>query len=360
MEEKYMQMALDLAAKGKGWVAPNPLVGAVIVKNGKVIGQGYHEKYGGPHAEVKAIASATENVTGATMYITLEPCAHFGKTPPCANLLIEHNIHKVVISMLDPNPLVAGKGVAKLKEAGVEVVTGILEKQSRKLNEAFITHMVSKRPFVVLKAAMSLDGKIATAAGESQWISGTESRQRVHALRHELSGIMVGVETVIQDDPRLTARLPNSQHPVRIVVDSQLRIPLTAKVLQQNEANTIVAATEAADLVRKEALTKMGIEVIITKAKSGRVHLPELMAELGLRGINSLLLEGGGTLNFSALKAGIVDKVQVYIAPVLIGGQTAKTPVEGEGISALEEAFQMREWTVEKSGQDLLIEGYLK
>lgn len=355
-----MQLALELAKKGKGWVVPNPLVGAVIVKDGEIIGQGYHEKYGGPHAEVRAISSATENVEGATMYITLEPCAHFGKTPPCADLLIQHNISKVVIGMLDPNPLVSGKGVAKLKRAGIEVVTGVLEKESRNMNEVFLSYIVTKRPFVVMKTAMSLDGKIATAAGESQWISSAESRERVHALRHELTGIMVGVETVIQDDPRLTARLPNSNHPIRIIVDSRLRIPLTAKVLQQNEAKTIVATTETADVSQKEALQKMGVEIISTQSDSGRVHLQELMTVLGIRGIDSLLLEGGATLNFSALEAGIVNKVQVYIAPLLIGGKSAKTSIEGVGVSALEQAFQMKEWSVEKVGRDLLIEGYIK
>lgn len=360
MEENYMQLALEFAQKGKGWVAPNPLVGAIIIKEGRIIGQGYHEAYGGPHAEVNAIHAATENVAGATMYITLEPCAHFGKTPPCADLLIRHNISKVVIGMLDPNPLVSGKGVAKLKRAGIEVVTGVLEKKSRSMNEAFLSYIVTKRPFVVMKTAMSLDGKIATAAGESQWISSAESRERVHALRHELTGIMVGVETVIQDDPRLTARLPNSKQPIRIIIDSRLRIPLTAKVLQQNEAKTIVATTEAADLSQKKALQRMGVEVISTKSDSGRVHLQELMTGLGARGIDSLLLEGGATLNFSALEAGIVDKIQVYVAPLLIGGKTAKTPIEGAGVLALEQGFQMKDWSVEKVGQDLLIEGYIK
>lgn len=360
LDELYMRMALDLARKGKGWTTPNPLVGAVIVKGGRVIGQGYHQKYGQPHAEVNAIASAKEDVTGATLYVTLEPCSHFGKTPPCSDLLIDKNIKRVVVGTLDPNPLVAGKGIERLRSNGIEVVTGVLEEESQKLNEIFIKYIVTKEPFVVMKNAMSLDGKIATVTGESQWISGESSRKQVHSLRHELAGIMVGIETIIKDDPQLTSRTLNSRNPIRIVVDSQLRIPIDSKVLtQQDKAKTIVATTKSANKEKVDTLKQMGIEVIVTKEKLGRVDLQELMKVLGAKGIDSILLEGGATLNFSALEEGIVDKIQSYIAPKIIGGKEAKTAVEGAGIQSLKSAFQIDRMTSVMVGEDLFVEGYI-
>nr|WP_231549451.1 MULTISPECIES: bifunctional diaminohydroxyphosphoribosylaminopyrimidine deaminase/5-amino-6-(5-phosphoribosylamino)uracil reductase RibD [Carnobacterium] len=356
----YMRMALDLARKGKGWTTPNPLVGAIIVKGGRVIGQGYHQKYGQPHAEVNAIASAKEDVTGATLYVTLEPCSHFGKTPPCSDLLIDKNIKRVVVGTLDPNPLVAGKGIERLRSNGIEVVTGVLEEESQKLNEIFIKYIVTKEPFVVMKNAMSLDGKIATVTGESQWISGESSRKQVHSLRHELAGIMVGIETIIKDDPQLTSRTLNSRNPIRIVVDSQLRIPIASKVLtQQDKAKTIVATTRRANKEKLDTLKQMDIEVLVTKEKGGRVDLKELMKLLGAKGIDSILLEGGANLNFSALEEGIVDKIQSYIAPKIIGGKEAKTAVEGAGVHSLKNAFQIDRMTPVMVGEDLFVEGYI-
>ena len=355
-----MRMALDLARKGKGWTTPNPLVGAVIVKDGRVIGQGYHQKYGHPHAEVNAIASAKEDVTGATVYVTLEPCSHFGKTPPCSDLLIDKNIKRVVVGMLDPNPLVAGKGIERLRNNGIEVVTGVLEEESQKLNEIFIKYIITKKPFVVMKNAMSLDGKIATVTGESQWISGESSRKQVHSLRHELAGIMVGIETIIKDDPQLTSRTLNSRNPIRIVVDSQLRIPIASKVLtQQDKAKTIVATTKRANNEKLDTLKQMGIEVIVIKVKCERVDLRELMKVIGAKGIDSILLEGGANLNFSALEEGIVDKIQSYIAPKIIGGKEAKTAVEGAGIQLLKNAFKIDRMTPVMVGEDLFVEGYI-
>jgi len=360
LDEQYMRLALDLAKKGKGWTAPNPLVGAVIVKDGRIIGQGYHEKYGQAHAEVNAIASAKEDVTGATLYVTLEPCSHFGKTPPCSDLVIDKKIKRVVVATLDPNPLVAGKGIERLRNNGIEVVTGLMEEESQQLNEVFIKYIVTKEPFVVMKNAMSLDGKIATVTGESQWISGETARKQVHVLRHELSGIMVGIETVIKDDPQLTARIPNSNNPIRIVVDSQLRIPITSAILtHQDEAKTIIATTERADKEKLETLRQLGIEVIVTKEKSGRVNLQELMRTVGAMGIDSILLEGGATLNFSALEENIVDKIQTYIAPKIIGGKDAKTAVEGAGILSLKNAFKINRLTAVMVGEDLFLEGYM-
>ncbi|MER2132289.1 MAG: bifunctional diaminohydroxyphosphoribosylaminopyrimidine deaminase/5-amino-6-(5-phosphoribosylamino)uracil reductase RibD [Carnobacterium inhibens] len=360
LDEVYMRMALDLARKGKGWTTPNPLVGAVIVKGGRIIGQGYHQKYGQPHAEVNAIASAKEDVTGATLYVTLEPCSHFGKTPPCSDLLIDKNIKRVVVGTLDPNPLVAGKGIERLRNNGIEVVTGVLEEESQKLNEIFIKYIVTKEPFVVMKNAMSLDGKIATVTGESQWISGESSRKQVHSLRHELAGIMVGIETIIKDDPQLTSRTLNSRNPIRIVVDSQLRIPIASKVLtQQDKAKTIVATTKRANNEKLDTLKQMGIEVIVIKEKYERVDLRELMKVIGAKGIDSILLEGGANLNFSALEEGIVDKIQSYIAPKIIGGIEAKTAVEGAGIQLLKNAFKIDRMTPVMVGEDLFVEGYI-
>ncbi|MEK4946519.1 bifunctional diaminohydroxyphosphoribosylaminopyrimidine deaminase/5-amino-6-(5-phosphoribosylamino)uracil reductase RibD [Carnobacterium sp. FSL W8-0810] len=360
MDEVYMRMALELARKGKGWTTPNPLVGAVIVKGGRIIGQGYHQKYGQPHAEVNAIASAKEDVTGATLYVTLEPCSHFGKTPPCSDLLIDKNIKRVVVGTLDPNPLVAGKGIERLRNNGIEVVTGVLEEESQKLNEIFIKYIVTKEPFVVMKNAMSLDGKIATVTGESQWISGESSRKQVHSLRHELAGIMVGIETIIKDDPQLTSRTLNSRNPIRIVVDSQLRIPIASKVLtQQDKAKTIVATTKRANNEKLDTLKQMGIEVIVIKVKCERVDLRELMKVIGAKGIDSILLEGGANLNFSALEEGIVDKIQSYIAPKIIGGKEAKTAVEGAGIQLLKNAFKIDRMTPVMVGEDLFVESYI-
>ncbi len=356
----YMQLALELAAKGRGTVAPNPMVGAVIVKDGRIIGAGYHEKFGEGHAEVNAFRSATEDVAGATIYVTLEPCSHYGKTPPCSDKIIEMKIGRVVIAALDPNPLVSGRGVKKLQAAGIEVVTGVLAEESSRLNEVFMKYIVAKEPFVVMKAAMSLDGKIATRTGESQWITGQAARERVHQLRSALSGIMVGVQTVITDDPQLTSRIPGGKNPLRIIVDSSLRIPLEAKVLQnQDSAKTIIATTEQADRNKAALLEEAGIELLTVPVKDGRTDLKALMRVLGERGIDSILLEGGATLNFAALQAGIVDKVQVYIAPKLIGGETAKTPVGGEGIEKLSQAFGVLDLKASAVGEDILLEGYI-
>ncbi|HRK98931.1 MAG TPA: bifunctional diaminohydroxyphosphoribosylaminopyrimidine deaminase/5-amino-6-(5-phosphoribosylamino)uracil reductase RibD [Trichococcus flocculiformis] len=356
----FMQMALGLAEKGRGAVAPNPMVGAIIVKDGRIIGSGYHEKIGEGHAEVNAFRSATEDVTGATIYVTLEPCSHFGKTPPCSDKIIEKKIGRVVIAALDPNPLVSGRGVKKLQAAGIEVITGVLAEESSRLNEIFMKYIVKKEPFVVMKAAMSLDGKIATRTGESQWITGPAARERVHQLRSALTGIMVGVQTVIMDDPQLTSRIPGGKNPLRIIVDSTLRIPLEAKVLQdQDVAKTLIATTEWADRNKAALLEAAGIELLTVPTKDGRTDLKALMKVLGERGIDSILLEGGATLNFAALQAGIVDKVQVYIAPKLIGGETAKTPVGGEGIEKLSQAFSVIELKASTVGEDILLEGYL-
>lgn len=356
-----MELALQLAEKGVGYVNPNPLVGAVIVKDNKIIGKGYHEKYGQAHAEVNAINRAKEEIKGSTMYVTLEPCSHYGKTPPCVDKIIENKISKVVIGTLDPNPLVSGNGVRKLRESGIEVVTGVLEDKCKKINEVFIKYITKKIPYVVLKSAMSLDGKIATYTGESKWITGEDSRKEVHRLRNKLSSIMVGVNTVIMDNPELTYRLGEGRNPVRIIVDSSLRIPTNSKVVSDNyRNNTIIATTELSSKDKVKELESLGVQVLIIKSKNNKVDLNDLAITLGEKGIDSILLEGGATLNYSALEAKIVDKIQIYIAPKLIGGETSKTPIGGKGIDVLKDVFKVSDIAMKSVGGDILIEGYLK
>ncbi|MGL5068280.1 MAG: bifunctional diaminohydroxyphosphoribosylaminopyrimidine deaminase/5-amino-6-(5-phosphoribosylamino)uracil reductase RibD [Sarcina sp.] len=360
MNEKFMRLAIKLADKGKGRVNPNPLVGAVIVKDGKVIGSGYHEVCGEGHAEVNAFNSLTENCDGAQMYVTLETCSHFGKTPPCADKIIEMAISKVYIGALDPNPLVAGRGVAKLRLAGIEVEVGVLEAECIGQQEVFRKYITTKKPFVLYKSAMSLDGKIATKYGESMWISSEKSRAEVQELRNYLMGIMVGVDTVIADNPRLTCRLEGGRNPIRIVVDSKLRIPKWANVLNDEfSKDTIIATTDLCSREYKKELIAKGIKVIETRNKRGKVNLEELTRKLGELGIDGILLEGGSTLAYSAISEGIVDKIQFYIAPKIIGGK-AKSAVDGLGIEKLADAFELENISTRKCDVDIVIEGYLK
>lgn len=361
-DKEYMGIALELASKGMGHVSPNPMVGALIVKDNNVIGSGYHMKYGEGHAEVNAFKNAEEfDVSGATMYVTLEPCSHYGKTPPCAKKIIEKKIKRVVIGTLDPNPLVAGKGVYMLKEAGIEVECGVLEDECLKLNEVFMKYVVTKRPFVLMKSAMSLDGKIATKTGESKWISGEESRKNVHILRKQYSAIMVGVNTVIKDNPSLTCRIEENINPIRIIVDSKLRTPFDSNIVKTaNDVKTIIACTSSASFEDRKKFENMGVQILVCAEDSEkRVCLNDLIERLGQLNIDSVLLEGGATLNFSALKSNIVDKIQIYIAPKIIGGNNAKGPVAGDGIDKLSKAFKLTNLQYKKMGQDILIEGYM-
>lgn len=356
-----MREALRLATNARGRTAPNPLVGAVIVKDGRIVGEGWHRKAGTPHAEVHALAMAGELARGATLYVTLEPCAHYGRTGPCAKAVAEAGVKRAVIALRDPNPLVAGKGIEILQQAGVEVEVGVLEREAAQLNEVFLQWIDTRRPFVLLKAAMSLDGKIATAAGDSQWISGEMSRARVHIWRDEYDAIMAGIGTVLADDPSLTARLPDGtgRNPVRIIVDSQARTPLDAKVVQDGLARTIIAVTETASAERVEALAAAGAD-ILRAGRGQQVDLDLLMQALGGQEITSVLVEGGGTLSYSLLEAGLVDKVAVFVAPKLLGGCTAKTPVEGAGFQRLSEAVELTELTAESLDGDMLLMGYVK
>lgn len=358
-----MRRALKLAAKGTGYTSPNPLVGAVIVKDGRIIGEGFHRLYGSDHAEVDAFKNATEDVRGADMYVTLEPCSHYGKTPPCARAIVEKGISRVFIGLTDPNPLVSGKGIQILMENGIQVESGILEEEGRKLNEIFLKYITTELPFCIMKTAMTLDGKIATASGDSKWITGELSRKHVHELRHRVSAIMAGIGTILADDPMLTTRLEgrSGKDPVRIIIDSSARIPLEAKVLNpDSKAGAIIAATAKADKQKIKALEAKGAEVIITPLKDNGVDLSFLMRELGKRKIDSVLLEGGGSLNYSALKSGIVDKVNSFIAPKIIGGENARTPVEGEGIAYMKDAIMLHKTEFYKFGDDIMVEGYIR
>lgn len=363
VEADYMKRAIELSKKGIGYTSPNPLVGAVIVKNDRVIGEGYHELYGGPHAEINAFRKASEDVEGATMYVTLEPCSHYGKTPPCAKAIVEKKISKVVIGMMDPNPLVAGRGISILEENGIKVTTGVLEDEVKKLNEIFIKYITTKLPFCILKTAMTLDGKIASSIGDSMWITNEASRNYVHQIRHRVSGIMVGVGTILSDNPKLNTRLGDKEgkDPTRIIVDTTARIPLDSYVLNMDSsAKTIIATTEKANRENIEAIKKKGAEIIITPLRDNKVDLIFLMKELGKIGIDSVLIEGGSTLNYSALEEGIVDKVISFIAPKIIGGKDAKTPVGGEGIKYVKNAILLNNIKVSRFQEDIMIEGYLR
>lgn len=356
--EDYMIHALALAERGRGRTSPNPVVGAVIVKDGKIIGEGWHKKCGENHAEINAFedAAAKENdVAGAEMYVTLEPCSHYGKTPPCAKAIIEKKIGKVYVGLLDPNPLVAGRGIRMMEEAGIRVESGILEEQCRRINEIFLKYITTKQPFVVMKTAMTLDGKIAAYTGDSKWVSGEASRKIVQQMRNSLTGIMAGIGTVLADDPQLTCRLEGGRDPVRIIADSSLRIPLDAKVLK--DENCIIAAAEGCDQNKLKQLQEKGVTVLLTKAEHGRVDLKDLMEQLGARGIDSILLEGGGGLNEAALKAGIVDRTVTFIAPKFIGGKDAKTPVEGRGFEKMSQAICLKNIQINRVGDDLMIQG---
>ncbi len=359
VDEKLMRLALSLAAKARGRTSPNPMVGAVIVKDGEIVGRGYHHKAGTPHAEIHAIADAGEEARGAVIYVSLEPCSHHGRTGPCTQAIIEAGLSRVVMAMMDPNPRVSGRGKAALEAHGIEVQTGILETEARKLNEAYVKYITTKQPFVIMKAAMSLDGKIATASGKSKWITSEASRRVVHQIRDEVDAIMVGIGTVMRDDPSLTTRLPDERgrDPVRIILDSRGRIPLKSRVLHlDSSARTIVAVTPQAPQ-EKVAQLKEHSEVLVIPEQNERVDLQALMQELGRMEIMSVLLEGGAEVNASALKAGIVDKVMVFIAPKLIGGAESPGPVGGSGIDELSEAVALTDISLERIGEDILITG---
>jgi len=363
-DQYYMDLALQWASAIEGQTQPNPKVGAVVVKDGEIVGIGTHLKAGGPHAEVHALAMAGDKAKGATAYVTLEPCSHYGRTPPCAEALIKAEVAKVVIATLDPNPLVAGRGAAMLRDAGIEVVTGVCEEQSNLMNEVFNKFITTGKPFVTIKTAMTLDGKIATETGSSRWITGEAARHEVHRMRHSNQAILVGVETVRKDDPQLTTRLPQGgNNPLRIILDSTLRIPLDAKVVTDSEAETWIYTTTAADQTEKIlALEKRGVRVIPLPVEDGEHGVPihKLLTHLGSQKISSLLVEGGAQVNASFLKEMAVDKIVSYIAPKLVGGERAPTPIGGFGVQEMDQAVHLTRMTYRQVGEDLCIEGYPK
>jgi len=362
MDEEYMQQALRIARYAIGRTSPNPMVGAVILSQGRIVGQGWHRKAGTPHAEIHALLQAGELSQGATMYVTLEPCSHQGRTGPCDQAIIAAGIKKVVIAMTDPNPLVAGRGIKRLQEAGIEVIEGILAYEAAHLNEVFIKWISTKMPFVTLKSAMSLDGKIAAHTGHSQWITGSEARECVHQLRDCYDAILVGIGTVLADNPSLTTRLPGEagKNPIRIIVDSMARTPLDAHVIRDGLAPTIIAVTPDARQDKIDALRTLGVEVLVIERNQAGVDVRQLLTLLAKRDITSIFIEGGGSINASFLEENLVDKVHWFIAPKIIGGSHAPGPIGGKGVDKVTDAKVFEDINIETVGEDILISAYLR
>lgn len=363
-DERFMARAVELARRGAGWTSPNPLVGAVVVRDGRIIGEGWHHRFGGSHAEREALAACSESPAGATAYVTLEPCCHTGKTPPCTEALIEAGIARVVVGVLDPNPLVAGKGIAALQRAGIEVAMGVSEASCRAVNEPFLHAMEQGRPLVIAKYAMTLDGKVATREGLSRWVTGEAARRRVHEDRHRHAGVMVGIGTVLADDPLLTCRLDGCEvsQPARVVVDAAARLPLESQLVRTaSEAPVIVAVAKDAPSARCNALAERGCAMVAVPAREGRIDLPVLMEVLWQRfSLDSLIVEGGPTLLGGLFDEGLVDRVQAYIAPKIFGGLEALGPVAGHGVGDPADAPVLSESSLQMAGSDVLLEGRLR
>ncbi len=362
-DRAYMRRALELAARARGRTSPNPMVGAVLVNDGIVVGEGFHVFAGANHAELEALREAEARAAGATLYVSLEPCCHFGRTPPCVDRIIQAGIRRVVAACEDPNPAVSGKGLAALRAAGLMVDVGLLEEEATRLNEAFFTYVRTGRPFVILKAAASLDGKIATQTGDSRWITGETARQHVHHIRNEVDAVLVGIGTVLRDDPMLTTRLgtPDQRDPTRVIVDNLARLPLRAQVINRaSTAPTILAVSEMAPRARLDTLEREGVQVLVVPGSPRRVSLAQLMEALGKMGFLSVMIEGGAEINASAFQEGIVDKLLLFLAPIIIGGKATPTAVGGEGIETLREAKRLHRVQIERFGDDILIEGYLR
>ncbi len=360
---RFMEEALALAEQGRGWTSPNPVVGAVAVKDGKIVGRGWHEAAGKPHAEVNALNDAGDLAKGATLYVTLEPCHHTGRTPPCTRAILDAGVRRTVAAMADPNPHVTGNGLAFLQSQGVETLSGVCEDAAARLNEAFVKHVVTGRPFVLLKCAATLDGRIATRTGDARWVSGEASRQYVHELRHAMDGIMVGAGTVRADNPGLTARREGrkSKDPVRIILDARLSVSPDAKIFTgASNAATLVVAAEHADEGRKAALEARGAKVLTAPVDGDRIALDPLMALLGESGVTSLLIEGGGRVIAAALAAGIVDKINFFYAPKILGGDDGVPMCRGRGPDLMRDCLPVRDVTARRFGEDVMIEGYLR
>lgn len=366
MDDKfYMKEALALAEKGRGFTAPNPMVGAVVVKNKKIIGKGYHEKNGSAHAEVNAINDAGSDCRGASIYVTLEPCNHTGKTPPCTEKILKAGIKRVVMAMDDPNPVAAG-GAEYLRQNGIEVISGICKEEAEKLNESFIKYTITKKPFVILKYASTLDGRIATKTGDSKWISGPESRKFVHEIRHYVDAIMVGINTIKADDPSLTTRLENveAKDPRRIILDTRLSFPEDAKMLRLNSNSDTILVSGNLDTNNKtiaekrKRLEKMGVTILEVPLKDKRIDLAILITKLGEIGITSLLIEGGSQVIASALNTGIVDKVFAFYGPKMLGGDDGIPVCRGKGPALMKDSIKLSNISVRLSGEDVMVEAY--
>lgn len=361
MDQHWMKRTLELASYGAGWVSPNPMVGCVIVKNGQVIAEGWHAKFGGPHAEAAALAVAGSRAEGATLYVNLEPCSHFGKTPPCADAIIAHKLARVVVAMEDPNPKVAGRGVEKIRAAGIEVEVGLMEAEAKELNRSFLHFIAEKTPYCVMKTAVTMDGKTCTSTGDSQWITGPTAREEVHRMRHELDAIMVGTGTALADNPRLTARMEGeTAQPIRVVLDRLAEIPRDYYLLSDGAAKTIWAVGEVTAKELQAEDLPPHVEVMPVQEENGYLDLRDLFKKLGESGIASLLLESGGGLNAAMMEAGLVQEVVLFLAPKIVGGAKAKTAVEGAGIPVLADCIDLEFEEMRPIGRDLMIRGRVK
>lgn len=353
----YMNLALSNAKAMKGQTDPNPLVGSVIVNNNRIVGVGTHLKAGEPHAEIHALRMAGDLAKGATIYVTLEPCSHHGKTAPCAEAIVKAGVKKAVIATLDPNPLVSGNGVKVLEDAGIEVITGVAEKEARKMNEVFNKYIVEKTPYVTLKAGITLDGKVASHTFNSKWVTSEDARHDVHHIRNENMAILVGIQTALKDNPALTTRISNGRNPIRIVMDSTLKLPLDYQLVVDNEAETWIFTSKNYDKEKKEKLEELGVRIFITEGERS-VHPREVVEVLGSEGISSLMIEGGGNVNASFLEHQLIDKIVLYIAPKLIGGKDAPSFMEGKGINLMSDAVELTDTEMEPIGKDFKFTGY--
>lgn len=360
IDESVMSRALALAERGRGHVEPNPMVGAVLVRDGGIIGEGWHQRFGDPHAEVNALAAAGAAARGATLYVTLEPCCHHGKTPPCTDAIIRAGVARVVAAMADPFPQVAGRGLAALRQAGIEVVAGVGETAARELNAPYVKLHATGQPYVIAKWAMTLDGRIATRKGDARWVSGEAARQRVHQLRGRVDAILIGIGTALADDPWLTARPPGPRTATRVVLDTRLRLPLASQLVQTaRAAPLLVVHAEGVDGGARRALEADGCECLALPVANNQLLLTALLAEMGRRRWTNLLIEGGAGILGSFLDAGAIDEVWIFVAPKLIGGAAAKPVMAGKGVAAMAQAIPVRSWSVEAVGEDLLLRGRL-
>ncbi len=361
IDEKYMRLAINLAKRAMGMTSPNPLVGAVIVKGDRIIATGYHKACGQPHAEINALAKSPLCLKGATLYVTLEPCDHYAHTPPCTNAIIKSGMRKVVIAMKDPNPINNGAGIKKLKRHGIKTITGVLEAEARSLNKPYIKYITRKIPYITVKTASSLDGKIATRTGRSRWITGKAARQYVHELRAKVDAVMVGVNTVINDDPLLLSETSKERQPMRIVVDSHLKTPLEGRIFSEvSRSPVIIATTNSVSQSRAERYEERGAKVLFVKSKGRRVDLVDLMRHLGRMEITHILVEGGGELIGNLIEAGLVDRFLFFLAPMIIGGRTAVTSVEGIGVSEINDAPILKDIKIKRFADDILVESEVR